>query len=223
MLATVNRIREIRKHQGLSSDALAKLVHTSGANVRRYETGDQELTLEWLHRFAQALRVHPNDLLLEVGPQIEWRNEVEPTNAGYPEAIQLALSHKKIGIYKVLADSVADCGILPDETITVDEGQEAITAAQTGDIVLVSMESRSRPEKMLALRVFVGPALLTTNRRGHNVAIRLDDASVSIALMGVVIRSTLMKFVPSAPMKFAHSAPLKPASMPRGYGEERDN
>jgi hypothetical protein len=173
----------------MSSDALAKALGTSGQNVRRYEGGHQELTIDWLERFAHALGVRPDELLVKevnTSPR-SWRNEVEPTDAGNVPAVRHALSEKGIGLYKVISDSVAESGIPPGEIITVDESNHA--SPQTGDIVLISMMTPARSE-ILALRAFMAPSLLVTNRRGPNVAIRVDDASVAIAIKGVVIRRT---------------------------------
>jgi transcriptional regulator with XRE-family HTH domain len=57
-----SRIRKLRKKRRLSSNQLGKLLGTSGQNVRRYEIGDQELTLDWLDRFAAVLGCLPADL-----------------------------------------------------------------------------------------------------------------------------------------------------------------
>jgi DNA-binding transcriptional regulator YiaG len=56
-VAPDNRVREIRKRQGLSSDALAKMVGTSGATIRRHESGD--------HRAAVAAECEENLELIE--------------------------------------------------------------------------------------------------------------------------------------------------------------
>jgi transcriptional regulator with XRE-family HTH domain len=58
-----NRINELRRAAGLSQEALANLLGTSKMNVSRYETGKQDLTVEWMRRFAEALGCEAAELL----------------------------------------------------------------------------------------------------------------------------------------------------------------
>lgn len=58
-----NRINELRRAAGLSQEALGELLSTSKQQVGRYENGKQELTLEWMRRFASALGCSPADIL----------------------------------------------------------------------------------------------------------------------------------------------------------------
>jgi DNA-binding Xre family transcriptional regulator len=59
----MNRIKEMRKAAGLSSDALGERIGMSGAQVRRLETGARRLTVDWMTRIAEALECAPADLI----------------------------------------------------------------------------------------------------------------------------------------------------------------
>ncbi|MDH3595778.1 MAG: helix-turn-helix domain-containing protein [Rhodospirillales bacterium] len=61
--APSNRLREWRVAAGLSQEALAERVGTTGVSVGRYETGQRSLTIEMLEQFAAALECRPADLL----------------------------------------------------------------------------------------------------------------------------------------------------------------
>jgi transcriptional regulator with XRE-family HTH domain len=58
-----NRINELRRMAGLTQEALANLLGTSKMNVSRYETGKQDLTIDWMRRFAEALGCEPAEIL----------------------------------------------------------------------------------------------------------------------------------------------------------------
>ncbi len=58
-----NRIREVRKAQGLTLEAVAKRAGTTNQQIQRLETGQRRLTIDWLERVAEALQCHPVALL----------------------------------------------------------------------------------------------------------------------------------------------------------------
>ena len=58
-----NRIRELRKAADLTMDQLAERANTSQQQIQRLETGTRRLTQEWMDRIAEALNVHPAELL----------------------------------------------------------------------------------------------------------------------------------------------------------------
>jgi phage repressor protein C with HTH and peptisase S24 domain/DNA-binding XRE family transcriptional regulator len=66
-----NRIREIRKGQGLSLEQLAKRTDTYHQNIQRLETGKTELSITWMQRISRALGVTPSDLLPGKGLRID--------------------------------------------------------------------------------------------------------------------------------------------------------
>ncbi|RME68410.1 MAG: XRE family transcriptional regulator [Alphaproteobacteria bacterium] len=61
------RIREIRKAKGMTLAQVAARVRprpTTAQTVGRLETGRRRLSLEWLHKLADALEVAPADLVI---------------------------------------------------------------------------------------------------------------------------------------------------------------
>ena len=58
-----NRIRELRKAQGLTLKQVAKIVGTSDQQISHLEKGRRRLTAQWMERLAEALNCHPADLL----------------------------------------------------------------------------------------------------------------------------------------------------------------
>ena len=66
---SMNRIREIRKAAGLSSEELGAKAGTSATQIRRLETGQRKLTRRWIERISQALGCSPASLIANVdGP-----------------------------------------------------------------------------------------------------------------------------------------------------------
>ena len=58
-----NRLKEWRIKRGLSLKKLGALVDLSFGQVRKLESGEQQLKLSWLRPFAKALNCRPVDLL----------------------------------------------------------------------------------------------------------------------------------------------------------------
>ena len=58
-----NRIQALRKQKGLSQQALAKRIGTSGQQVGNLEAGRRKLTQDWMERLAAGLECGPVDLL----------------------------------------------------------------------------------------------------------------------------------------------------------------
>lgn len=63
MAPLANRLRELRLGRGLSQSAVARLVHTTPAQIGRLEKGERQLTQKWLERLGRALQCQPADLL----------------------------------------------------------------------------------------------------------------------------------------------------------------
>lgn len=61
----INRIRDIRKEKGLTLAEVAALCRpaTTAQTIGRLETGMRNLSLDWMNRIADALRVEPELLL----------------------------------------------------------------------------------------------------------------------------------------------------------------
>ena len=58
-----NRLRELRKKEGLTLDQVAKEAGTTNQMVGMLERGERQLTQRWMERLAPALKVKPTELL----------------------------------------------------------------------------------------------------------------------------------------------------------------
>ncbi len=58
-----NRIKEIRKAQGLTLQVLADRVNSSSQHISQLENGRRRLNVDWLERISDALDCHPFELL----------------------------------------------------------------------------------------------------------------------------------------------------------------
>jgi transcriptional regulator with XRE-family HTH domain len=58
-----NRIREHRKRQGMTLDALAGQLNCSITQVSDLEHGNRQLTQAWMKRISRALKIQPAELL----------------------------------------------------------------------------------------------------------------------------------------------------------------
>lgn len=64
----MNRIRELRQEKGLTIEALAELVGTTGATIQRLETGNRQLTEKWINKIAKCLDVQVAELFGNILP-----------------------------------------------------------------------------------------------------------------------------------------------------------
>lgn len=178
----MNRIREIRESVHLTQEELADLVGTTGNTISRLELGEQQLTQHWMQLLSEKLGCRPADLIANV-VLLETEGEVvdEPQN---PIAAR-AMAAKSMHIYRVTGRSVAEAegGPKPGDIITVDQSKEAIAALKGMDIVLVTIGKK----RSLALRQFIPPNKLITNRDGADINIRLGDPTVLPEIIGVVV------------------------------------
>lgn len=62
------RVRKIRKAQGISQEWLAELADISVTHMSHIETGNTKLSLPVLVKLAQALQVRTDDLLYDANP-----------------------------------------------------------------------------------------------------------------------------------------------------------
>lgn len=180
----MNRIREIRLARGLTESELARRVGTSQPQIRRLEAGQRRLTEEWMRRIAKALDVRPADLLATV-TAADFQNELAPCLSDDPVYQQLA--GLGFSAHKVLADSVASAGIAQGDTIILTRTPQRLERLMGGDIVAVQA---TLPDgaRVLLLRQYLPPGLLTTNRPGTNLAFTLDRAPIPIEIVGVADR-----------------------------------
>lgn len=176
-----HRLREIREAAGLSIDDLAAKVGTSRQQVSRHERGERRLTIQWMQRYAIALEIAPADLL--VTPPMADTQELEPADLSGLGELGQALAAKGLAIYRVVHSRIPDAGIAAGTVITVDTRLAAIAAARLGDAIVV------RGENGLMLRQFLPPSLVVTNEPGPgNLAHRLDDRTIDLEIVGVVVR-----------------------------------
>lgn len=172
-----NRIREIRetKFPKMNIAALASLAHTTQAQISRLETGERELTEDWMRRIAKALEVEPADLL-ETATFVNLEDEVEPYIGPVSNGIIAALKSKHLTTYRVVAISLENIGITIGSEVVFDCSEKTKSGVATGDVILASVIRKSDGKKARILRQFVAPEILTTNRSGsRNVTISLNE------------------------------------------------
>jgi transcriptional regulator with XRE-family HTH domain len=185
---TTNRIAELRLLRGWTQEELAQRVGTTKMTISRLERGPENggmhLTVEWMQRLAKSFGVHAGQLL-DMAMLAEIVDEVAPAPLGDLASLGPALQKRGLRVYNVTGDNVTGAGINPGDVITVDESPEAIAAIQTGDIALAEVTA---PQRGIVLRQWVAPDILLTNRPGAKIAMGLSDTSVSVRVIGVVIR-----------------------------------
>lgn len=136
---------------------------------------------------ASALGVQPADLLVSAA-LATIRDEIEPARPNGMAAVAKALSARSMRLYRVLENALEDAGILAGQVFLADEAPDAARNAKTGDIVVCRLKKRGSADAgSLAIRLFVAPDMLVTNRAGNNIAIKLNDLSIDAQVVGVVI------------------------------------
>lgn len=180
----MNRIKELREAAGLTADELADALGTSRQQVSRHERGERRLTIQWINRYAVALGVAPADIMTST-ELADPTSEVEPaTIEGMPQLSRIIAS-RGLAVYRVLHSRIPDAGIVTGQAITVDASPSAIAEAVAGDAVVAQIGG---PD-ILILRQYIPPRLLITNERGtQNSMLRLDDRTVGVEIIGVVVR-----------------------------------
>ncbi len=190
-----NRIKALRtrfEHPdgkvGISSDELARARGdgTDGSTIRRIENSAMQLTDTWMYKIARALKVRPADLVYTNLQRSDLHDndveQIEPIGLG---ASAKVLAMEGLAVYRVLADSVVEDGLNEGDTIMVRTGREP----KTGDIVLVQVVREDDADPVLVLRIFIAPALLTTNRGRTNTTLRLQGEVARVEILGVVVRA----------------------------------
>jgi DNA-binding XRE family transcriptional regulator len=184
-------IQQCREEAGLTRRQLAELCDTSETQIYRlemYDTDDpdnkntREPTWSWMLKIAEALGVTPADLVSNAAGA-SLVDEVTEALVAAP------LQSRSIHTYRVIRTSLDDVPyVQPGEIIYVDESPAAIADKKSDDVLLVRMahaDGKGKPVRMLWQ--FHAPAILMTNRRRSNLAIRLDDPRLKIDLLGVVL------------------------------------
>lgn len=179
-----NRTRELRELAGLSMDELAERMGTSHQQVSKHELGQRRLTIQWLQRYAMALGVTPADIM--AAPDLtDPQSEVEPaTIDGMPQLSRI-IATRGLTLFRVLKSRLTDIGIQVGAMLTVDATPTAVAAAKAGDVVVVRLSDT----EILLLRQYLPPNMLVTHEPGnHNTLMRLDDRSIRLEIIGVVMR-----------------------------------
>lgn len=179
-----NRIRVMRQRQGMTLKELADAMATTPQSISRLETGNMTLSTDWLQRFAQALKVHPVELL--EGPvsrdipvigtigqngiigQADHASLTLDLPGGDLIGVKVGIS---TGIYRHGDFLVADR--LPPERIDEANGRDCVVADATGTMMLARVvrfaaarevgERGADVHQMLAMSIeggsHVGPAM----------------------------------------------------------------
>ncbi|WP_282608896.1 helix-turn-helix domain-containing protein [Pelagibius sp. Alg239-R121] len=92
-----NRIKELRRRQGLTQDGLGKLVGTGRSQIVKLERGERRLTVEWMRRLARALECHPAELIdTDVGTEdFDDTGDSVSASTGYPNQVENRISRQR--------------------------------------------------------------------------------------------------------------------------------
>ncbi len=92
-MAFPDRLAALRKHKGLTQQALAEQAEVSLIQLRRYEAGSSQPTLDVIRRLTVALGVSSDSLLFEKderGPDEELRYQFEAVARFDPDDKRIA-------------------------------------------------------------------------------------------------------------------------------------
>lgn len=179
----MNRIRELRDQQKLSSYRLAELVGTTQPTIQRLETGKRKLTVDWMQRIARALGVMPHELLAPVFLE-ETESDVAPYAPDDAHAAA-ALRSADRQLFRVMTDAVSYAGPRPGDVVSVDISEGVIDRAKTGDICVAIVIDARTLQKRHILRQYLAPSLLTTNSITKN-SLPIDMRRADVEIVGVV-------------------------------------
>lgn len=172
--------------KGWSREDLAAASNTTATQIGRLETGTRRLTEDWMRVLASALGVQPADLLVSAA-LATIRHEIEPAQPTGLANVARALSSRSMKLYRVLENSLEDAGIRAGHVFLADEAPDVGQRIKTGDVVVCRLKKRGSDTSALAIRMFVAPDMLVTNRNGNNIAIKLNDLSIDATIVGVVV------------------------------------
>lgn len=173
-----NRIKELRDAKGMTQEDLAALMGTSQQRLGRLEREQRRLNQHWLEKAAAALEVRIEDIIDTDGEE----PDVSEVSGGALSPISQAIARRGLAIFTCDTDAVSEMGVNAGDVLTVDCTDSAISTVATGNLVLVELK-----DGRILLRVFVMPSLVTTNRRGANIALHLDNPAIAPKIIGVVI------------------------------------
>lgn len=96
---TNNRIKELRKLQGITQVELAEKINVTQGSIQKLENGIMDLTTKWMEILSNALNVKPYELLPE-----EWQPKSSTGNLSIEDIcmvldyMEKALIQKKINL-----------------------------------------------------------------------------------------------------------------------------
>jgi transcriptional regulator with XRE-family HTH domain len=189
-----NNIRALREARGWNQAQLASLLPDGDgrtpavSTISKLETGEQQLTVEWLGRLARAFGVAPTDIVdLGAGPVLlGFCDSAQP--AELPTGHPLARAASDLcSWWRVVGHVLDEIDILDGDLILVDHSQAATQAVRTGDVVVAQVPAPDgSPQATTVFRQYVFPALLITNSaRGNLPAINTRESDARI--MGVMV------------------------------------
>lgn len=180
-----NRIAYWRQIRNMSQQQLADALGISQPSIQRIETERQPLTVDLMQSIAKALGVEPIDLL-SVAMAAEIRPDLIPAHKA-SGAAKKALDALGFIEYQATTNALERAGIAAGASCIFNCTEAAIGALVTGDVVAASAKIDELPQRVLILRQYIEPGLLTTNRAGINVAVATDDPHILIEICGVLV------------------------------------
>jgi transcriptional regulator with XRE-family HTH domain len=184
----MNRIQYLRDKAGLTQGQLAAKMReinpgckVTQTNISRWENGERFPRGENLVMLAEALGVQPADLIESV-LAVDLRDEFEPVVT----VVSSALIKLGAKAYRVTADSVERAGIKNGDIVLLISTPEAVNTLIPGDFVAVEAENEDGNHVRI-LRQFLPPDLLTTNRNGTNLSVRISDTPHALRIVAKVI------------------------------------
>lgn len=195
-----NRIAKWRNERGLTQEELAELVSAHYTTINRLENGKQGLTQKWITKLAEALEVHPADLLDEpLYPPpgtLDLAQEAELYQPDEEHWISKAKLGEQRFFYQIKSNALDAIDIPEGAVIIADFDTDAVARIKEGGLesAAVLIQYHYDPNdfsKCLILpRQFIPPRTLMRNSRDGRVdPIVLGDGRADIvATIASVIR-----------------------------------
>ena len=121
-VAITTYLKTLRERRGLSMDELAERIETTGSTISKLEKGQMKLTVEWMEKLAEALGVHPAELIDDrpsAGQEPQVTDVEMYVGRGACDPL-LVLRRDGYELYRVLTDAMSGIGIRPDTILLVD-------------------------------------------------------------------------------------------------------
>lgn len=190
-----NRIREIRKAQGLTQEELGERLNMDKWDVSRLERGKTQLKMETATQVAQALGVSLTEIM---GVAVAGVVAVQPPGlsdelvvyVGGPGDPFMRLADEHTYPLRVETDALDKIGIQRGDVVIVDGSAKAVEAVRPLEAVRVQFDPDPDDPAFAVslLRQFVPPSLVITNSSVRNER-SIDLAHEDAQILGVV-RST---------------------------------